>query len=58
MAARRFSSLEMATAFLADDVGLSTNRIEQVVDELKRTGAGSIFPVTLTTGQLKKLGLI
>ena len=48
----------MAKAFLAEDVGVRSSVVEQTLDEVKRTGAGSIYPVTITTRQLKKLGLL
>jgi hypothetical protein len=58
MSARRFSSLDIARMFLTEDVGASSNAVEQAIDEVKRTGAGSIYPVTLSTRQLRKLGLL
>jgi hypothetical protein len=58
MLARRFSGIEMARTFLTEDIGVRSSAVEQALDEVKRTGAGSIYPVTLTTRQLRKLGLL
>lgn len=58
VSARRFPNLDAAKVFLKDDVGVSVNLTEQMTDEVERTGTGSIYPVTLTTRQLKKLGLL
>ena len=54
---QRFSTLADLRSFLADDLHLSPNSLQGALDEMRRTGAGSISPVTLTTRQLKKLGL-
>ncbi len=58
MSARRFSSLDIARMFLTEDVGVSSSVVAQAIDEVKRTGAGSVYPVTLSTRQLRKLGLL
>ena len=54
---RRFSSLEDLTLFLTHDLRLNPSSIQGPLDEMKRTGAGFIHPVNLTTRQLKKLGV-
>lgn len=54
---RRFSSLDELTATLTDDLHLFPPAVKSALDEMKRTGAGSIYPVLLTTRQLKKFGL-
>jgi hypothetical protein len=54
---QRFSTLDDLRLFLTDDLHLSPSSSQVALDEMRRTGAGSIYPVTLTTRQLKKLGL-
>jgi hypothetical protein len=54
---RRFSTLEDVKLFLTEDLHLSPSSLHAAMDEMRRTGAGSIYPVSLTTRQLKKLGL-
>jgi hypothetical protein len=54
---RRFSTLQDLRLFLSEDLHLSPCSLQGALDEMKRAGAGSIHPVTLTTRQLKKLGL-
>jgi|SRR5579871_751820 len=54
---QRFSTLDDLSEFLIEDLHLSPSASQGALDEMKRTGAGSIYPVTLTTRQLKKLGL-
>ena len=54
---QRFSTLDDLHAFLTEDLHLSAGAAQGAVDEMRRTGAGSIYPVPLTTRQLKKLGL-
>jgi hypothetical protein len=53
---KRFSTLDDLKSFLAEDLRLSPNAFQAALDEMKRSGAGSIYPVTLTTRQIKKLG--
>jgi hypothetical protein len=57
VSARRFSSIEDLKQFLTDDLHLRRNSIDEAVDEIRRSGAGSIYPVTMTGRQAKKLGL-
>lgn len=54
---QRFGVLEDLKTFLTEDLHLNPNSFEGALDEMRRTGAGSIYPVTLTTRQIKKLGL-
>jgi len=55
--ARRFSSLDDLKQFLIDDLHLRPNSIDEALDEIRQSGAGSISPVTMTARQAKKLGL-
>lgn len=54
--ARRFSDREELKAFLHDDLGLRMSAIDETVEEVDRTSSSSIFPVMLTTRQVKNLG--
>ena len=54
---QRFSILDDLRQFLIQDLHLSPAASQGALDEMRRTGAGSIYPVPLTTRQLKKLGL-
>jgi len=54
---RRFPTLDDLQSFLTEGLHLNVNSFQGALDEMKRTGAGSIYPVTLTTRQIKKLGL-
>jgi len=42
--------------FLAEELHISYSAIDEAFDETERTGAGSIYPVTLTSRQVKRLG--
>jgi hypothetical protein len=53
---KRFSTLDELKSFLTEDLRLNPNSFQVALDEMKRSGAGSIYPVTLTTRQIKKLG--
>lgn len=55
--ARRLTGIEDLQQFLTDDLHLRPIAINDAIDEVQRTGAASIYPVTLTTRQAKKLGL-
>jgi hypothetical protein len=55
--ARRFSSLDDLRRFLEEDLRLGSYSIEEALDEMKRSGAGSIYPVALSARQVKKLAL-
>jgi hypothetical protein len=57
VSARRFSSLDDLKQFLVDDLHLRSNSIDEALDEIRHSGAGSISPVTMTPRQAKKLGL-
>ncbi len=54
---RRFSSLDDLRRFLAEDLRLGSHSVEEALDEMRRSGTGSIYPVVLSTRQGKKLGL-
>jgi hypothetical protein len=54
---QRFPTLEDLRTFLIADLRLSPNSFQNALDDVRRTGAGSIYPVTLTTRQIRKLGL-
>jgi hypothetical protein len=54
---QRFSTVDDLRLFLIEDLHLSPGASRGALDEMRRTGAGSIYPVTLTARQLKKLGL-
>jgi len=55
--ARRFSTLDDLKLFLAHDLHLRSSSIEDAIDEMKRTGASSVHPVSLGIRHAKKLGL-
>jgi hypothetical protein len=55
--AQRFSNLDDLRLFLVEDLHLTPNSSQAALDEMRHTGAGSIYPVTLSTRQLKKLAL-
>lgn len=54
---RRFSDVDALKSFLTEDLHMNPSSFEAALDEMKRTGAASIYPVILTTHQVKKLGL-
>lgn len=54
---RRFESLDDLKPFLNDDLHVNPSSAQYAIDEMKRTGSGWIHPVTLTSRQMKKLGL-
>lgn len=51
----RFSTVDDLRSFLADELHVNTNSVQDALAEMRRTGAASIFPVTLSTRRLKKL---
>ncbi|MBZ5610158.1 MAG: hypothetical protein LAP38_18000 [Acidobacteriia bacterium] len=53
---RRFSSLDELKTFLSDDLGLGPSAIDEALHDLQRSDASSIYPMTLTTRQMKRLG--
>ncbi len=55
---QRFPTVDDLKSFLAEDLHLAPSAFQGALDETKRTGSGSIYPVTLTTRQIKKLGLV
>ena len=55
--ARRFTDVEELTGFLSDDIGVRRSALEEALDEVKRSDSTSIYPVTLTARQMKRLGL-
>jgi hypothetical protein len=54
---RQFSTLDDLKSFLLEDLGLSPSSVQSAVGEMGRRGTGEIYPVSLTTRQMKKLGL-
>ena len=54
---KRFDSPEDLKSFLNGDLHVNPSSSQYALDEMKRTGTGSIHPVTLTSRQMKKLGL-
>jgi len=54
---RRFSGPDDLQSFLADDLRLNHDAIRAALDEAKQSGAGTIYPLILTTRQIRKLGL-
>jgi hypothetical protein len=54
---RRFSNLEDLKSFLLEELGMGAVAVQMAVDEMSRSGAGEFYPVSLTTRQMKKLGL-
>ncbi|MGD1071980.1 MAG: hypothetical protein ABSB15_17745 [Bryobacteraceae bacterium] len=55
--ARRFANRDELRQFLTEDVHLRASSIDEAFDEVRRSGAGSIYPVAMTARQAKKLGL-
>lgn len=53
----RFSNLDDLRRFLAANLRLKSSSIEDAFDEVKHSGAGSIYPVTLTAREVKRFGL-
>jgi hypothetical protein len=54
---RRFTSLDDLKSFLLEVLGLSPTAVQSAVGEMGRRGTGEIYPVSVTTRQMKKLGL-
>lgn len=52
---REFSNLDDLRGFLADDLHLKPSAIDDALSEVKRGGAGSIYPVTLTAREVRRL---
>ncbi len=53
----RFSNTEDLRAFLAGELHLKSSSIEDAFEDLTRGGSASVFPVTLSSRDLKRLGL-
>ena len=53
---KSFSDLESLKEFLSAELSLRLGRIEDALHDVEETGASSIYPVVLTTRQIKKLG--
>jgi hypothetical protein len=53
---RELPDIEELRIFLTDDLGLRRSAVDDALDEVKRTDATSVFPVTLTTRQMNRLG--
>ncbi len=54
---RRFAKLEDLKSFLLDDLRLGATSVQSAVDEMSHRGSGEIYPVSLTTRQMKRIGL-
>lgn len=55
---RHFPNLDELEQFLSQNLRLGPRAIEDVLDKVKRTGSGSISPVTLSAREAKRLGLV
>jgi hypothetical protein len=55
--ARRLANLEELESFLQNDLGVKRRAIRDAIEEIGRGDSSSIYPVTLTTRQMKKLEL-
>jgi hypothetical protein len=55
---RRFSTAADLKRFLVEELRLKASSIDDAFDEVKRSGAGSIYPVMLTSRDVRRLGLI
>jgi hypothetical protein len=53
---KSFSDLASLKEFLSGELGVGLSRVEDALHEAGKTGASSIYPVILTTRQIKKLG--
>jgi hypothetical protein len=54
---RSFWTVEELKRFLSRDLSVTPGKIADALDEVEHTGATSLFPVTLSTHQIKRLGL-
>jgi hypothetical protein len=54
---RRFPNLDDLRRFLGEDLRVKSSSIEDALEEVKATGAGSIYPVTVTPREVRRLGL-
>jgi hypothetical protein len=54
---RSFWSLDELRKFLSKDLSVRPEKIAEAEHEVEHTGATSLFPVTLTTNQIRRLGL-
>jgi hypothetical protein len=54
---RSFTSLDELKSFLNTELGLRLGAVEEALDELRQTGASSLYPIILTTQRAKTLGL-
>jgi hypothetical protein len=55
--ARRFSNPDDLRRFLARELHLKSSSIEDALDEATHGGSASIYPVTLTSRDVRRLGL-
>jgi hypothetical protein len=53
-----FRSLPNLTTFLTESLGLRQKAVSDALDEVERTDVASLYPVTLTTRQIKRFGLV
>ena len=56
-AVKPFPALDGLQSFLLDDLHLSLSQVQEALKEMARTGHSSIYPVTLSTRQVKQFGL-
>jgi hypothetical protein len=54
---RSFWTLDDLKEFLSKDLSVRPGKLDEAVHEVEHTGATLLSPVTLTTNQLKRLGL-
>lgn len=54
---RSFAELRVLRSFLADRLRLGQGSVQDAVSEMDAKGSSSIFPVYLTSREIKKLGL-
>jgi len=55
---KTFRSLPDLAAFLTESLGLKEKAVSDALDEVERTEVASLYPVVLTTRQVKRFGLV
>lgn len=53
-----FETLGELREFMTDNLSLKPNAVDELIGEMERTEVGSLYPVTLTTRQIKRFGLV
>ena len=53
-----FETLGELREFMSDNLSLKPNAVDELIGEMERTEVGSLYPVTLTTRQIKRFGLV